>query len=610
MRFGAVMAIIIVALGYLAYTGVQDSKSYYVTIKELNGMGNSAYSKRLRVAGNVQPGSIKRQGTHLEFQLVEQDRTLACGLQRDRSSARHLQGQRAGAGGGKVRTRWRFPRHQHSGQVRIEVRSQAAGTAGSQRQTMQTQHAPKGGAVSGRSSRKRTRGRSQRLTILPACHRSRQSREILWPLCRAARHFGELRAGRLYVVVGDNGAGKSTLLRVIAGLMEPSQGSFTLLGAKNVREVAHRVGYMGHAPLLYDELSGMENLRYFAGLYGIHDDEVSRNAMRMVGLDPDLARRVGQYSQGMRQRLSLARAVLHDPELMLLDEPFSNVDVRSARDMAAVLGRVRDQGKTIFVVTHQAPLMESVADEFVHMSAGQIVAREDDGALGGCSAIRAEGALMSTFGVTRATLVKDLRMEWRSKDAINSMLFFALLVVVIFSFAFNPTAEESRHIAGGLIWVAFLFAAVVALNQTWARELRNQVLDAYRVSPAPPNALFLAKTHRQLSLRRRAGMPDGAAVRRLLRAAVGRAGVAVGCGRAAGDVGAGGEWNILRGALDSHPQPRDHAAADSVSHFDSGAAGHGGRNHVDPDRRRLARFLDQAAGGLRCRVYVGLPAAV
>ena len=76
----------------------------------------------------------------------------------------------------------------------------------------------------------------------------------------------------------------------------------------------------------------------------------------MVGLDPDLSRRVGQYSQGMRQRLSLARAVLHDPELMLLDEPFSNVDVHSARDMAAILGRVRDQGKTIFVVTHQAAL--------------------------------------------------------------------------------------------------------------------------------------------------------------------------------------------------------------------------------------------------------------
>jgi heme exporter protein B len=98
------------------------------------------------------------------------------------------------------------------------------------------------------------------------------------------------------------------------------------------------------------------------------------------------------------------------------------------------------------------------------------------------------------FGILRTTLAKDLRLEWRSKDAVNSMLFFALLVVVIFSFSFDLNAEESRRIAGGLVWVALLFAAVVALNQTWARELRNQVLDAYRLSPAPAESLFLAKT--------------------------------------------------------------------------------------------------------------------
>jgi heme exporter protein B len=98
------------------------------------------------------------------------------------------------------------------------------------------------------------------------------------------------------------------------------------------------------------------------------------------------------------------------------------------------------------------------------------------------------------FDVLRATLAKDVRLEWRSKDAINSMLFFALLVVVIFSFSFDLTAEESRRIAGGLVWVALLFAAVVALNQTWARELRNQALDAYRASPAPAESLFLAKS--------------------------------------------------------------------------------------------------------------------
>src|ERR1700747_2919026 len=101
--------------------------------------------------------------------------------------------------------------------------------------------------------------------------------------------------------------------------------------------------------------------------------------------------------------------------------------------------------------------------------------------------------MTSFWGVLSATLVKDIRLEWRSKDALNSMLFFSLLVVVIFSFSFDPNAEESREIAGGLVWVAFLFAAVVGLHQTWAREFRNQVLDAYRVSPAPANSLFLAK---------------------------------------------------------------------------------------------------------------------
>jgi len=95
--------------------------------------------------------------------------------------------------------------------------------------------------------------------------------------------------------------------------------------------------------------------------------------------------------------------------------------------------------------------------------------------------------------LTAAHVSKDVRLEWRSRDVFNSMLFFAVLVVVIFSFAFEPTAEESRRVVGGLFWVAFLFSTVVALNQSWARELRNGVLDAYRVSPAAQEALFFGK---------------------------------------------------------------------------------------------------------------------
>lgn len=182
--------------------------------------------------------------------------------------------------------------------------------------------------------------------------------------------------GRLYAVFGDNGAGKSTLLRVLAGLMRPSSGTVSLLGSTELRSVTARVGYMAHAPLLYEEMSGMENLRYFSGLYGRTDEASCRRAMETVGLDPDLARYVGHYSQGMRQRLSLARAILNDPELLLLDEPFSNVDVHSAAEMARLLGGMRDGGKTIFLVTHQVGHTQAIADESVWISAGRITARE------------------------------------------------------------------------------------------------------------------------------------------------------------------------------------------------------------------------------------------
>ena len=88
---------------------------------------------------------------------------------------------------------------------------------------------------------------------------------------------------------------------------------------------------------------------------------------------------------------------------------------------------------------------------------------------------------------------KDIQLEWRSRDSINGMLFFALLVVVVFAFAFDPTAAMSRQIAGGILWVALLFASITALNQAWTREQRNRVLDAHRMSPSPPSALFLGK---------------------------------------------------------------------------------------------------------------------
>jgi ABC-type multidrug transport system ATPase subunit len=137
----------------------------------------------------------------------------------------------------------------------------------------------------------------------------------------------------------------------------------------------------------------MENLRYFARLYGTTDDARCAAIIRSVKLDPDLTRAVGQYSQGMRQRMSLARALLNDPKILLLDEPFSNVDLRSAREMVALLAAMRSAGKTIFVVTHQASLLDGIADEFIWMEAGKIVARTPD--------LRTDSQIPNTQGPTQ-----------------------------------------------------------------------------------------------------------------------------------------------------------------------------------------------------------------
>ncbi|HUS19357.1 MAG TPA: ABC transporter ATP-binding protein [Terriglobales bacterium] len=173
----------------------------------------------------------------------------------------------------------------------------------------------------------------------------------------------DFKAGEVVALLGGNGSGKSTLLRIIAGLARPSDGSV---------QATSRLGYMAHASMLYDEMSGVENLQYAGALYGIASREHCASAMSSVGLDPGLPRLVRDYSQGMRQRLSLARAIIHDPDLLLLDEPFSNVDASSATQMLALLDDLKARGKTILIVTHQPELLRSLADRSIVLSDGRV----------------------------------------------------------------------------------------------------------------------------------------------------------------------------------------------------------------------------------------------
>jgi ABC-type multidrug transport system ATPase subunit len=191
-----------------------------------------------------------------------------------------------------------------------------------------------------------------------------------------------LESGTINLVLGENGAGKSTLLRLLAGLAAPTFGSLSVFGAPPAA-ARGRIAYMSHAPMLYDELSATENLDYFSALHrdgGCNCVGSPEMALRAVGLDPALTRPVSEYSQGMRQRVSLARVLQTDPELLLLDEPFSNLDVAGAQHMVELLADFRTwpinssaSGRTIVLTTHQAHLASPIADRTLTIERGALV---------------------------------------------------------------------------------------------------------------------------------------------------------------------------------------------------------------------------------------------
>ena len=191
-----------------------------------------------------------------------------------------------------------------------------------------------------------------------------------------------LASGSSVVLLGPNGAGKSTLLRLLAGLATPNYGTVRLFGEPASR-LRGRIAYMAHQTMLYDELTGPENLRYLLGLQrpDLTEPDLKLRvdeAFKAVHLDPRNTRRLGEYSQGMRQRTSLARVLLADPDLLLLDEPFSNLDVASAEAMILRLQHylaepaAGSQRRTLILTTHQAQLAQPLARTTLVMENGRL----------------------------------------------------------------------------------------------------------------------------------------------------------------------------------------------------------------------------------------------
>jgi heme exporter protein A len=185
----------------------------------------------------------------------------------------------------------------------------------------------------------------------------------------------ELGAGGSLVVLGPNGSGKTTLLRVLATLLRPSAGEVQVLGCSLPHEawkLRGKIGYLGHEPLLYRDLSGRENLRFHAKLHGIAGERAEARIGELlvaVGMERRGDDRVAELSAGMRQRLAICRCVLHEPALLLLDEPDSNLDVEGRELARKLIGP--DQKRTRVIVSHDPERVLPEADQVLRLGIGE-----------------------------------------------------------------------------------------------------------------------------------------------------------------------------------------------------------------------------------------------
>jgi heme ABC exporter ATP-binding subunit CcmA len=202
-----------------------------------------------------------------------------------------------------------------------------------------------------------------------------------------SRHYGRRRAvsrvtfqasrGQILGLLGPNGAGKSTLLAMLGTLLRPTSGSIRF-GTREIStsddSLRSHIGVLGHDLFLYPELTALENLAFFAALYRIaNPDEAARRALARAGLSDRADDAVSGFSRGMRQRVALERALIHQPRLVLLDEPFTGLDDASTAALVARLRGLRDEGAIVVLATHDLDLADGLLDRAVFLRDGRMV---------------------------------------------------------------------------------------------------------------------------------------------------------------------------------------------------------------------------------------------
>ncbi len=188
-----------------------------------------------------------------------------------------------------------------------------------------------------------------------------------------------LERGKIHGFIGRNGSGKTVLFKILCGLTLPTSGEIVIDGKRLGRdmEIPPSLGAIINVPGFIPHMSGRRNLNMLAGIRGGADQEAIREAMRRVGLNPDLRTPVGKYSTGMRQRLGIAQAIMENPQLLVLDEPMNGLDNRGVEEMRVLLRALRDSGKTILLASHNAEDIRELCDTVREMDGGVLTLVRD-----------------------------------------------------------------------------------------------------------------------------------------------------------------------------------------------------------------------------------------
>lgn len=186
-----------------------------------------------------------------------------------------------------------------------------------------------------------------------------------------------VRCGEVFGLLGPNGSGKSTTLKIILGLLRPTAGECRIFGEKSSEvAVRSRVGFLPEAPYFYGWLSGRELIAYYARLCGVPAKELAsrvEGALAVVGMIDAASRRVKTYSKGMLQRIGIAQAIVHDPDLVILDEPTAGVDPVGASEIGKAIREIKSRGKTVVLCSHQLGQIEDLCDRVAILDRGKLV---------------------------------------------------------------------------------------------------------------------------------------------------------------------------------------------------------------------------------------------